>query len=89
LAFFGILPLILQQFPKTLATLGFTGALVVSLLGVELCYNKISLFLRKPAMERLSKLYHPRCQFRVGSTKAGQRQIAQVLYEKLLPGQRC
>jgi len=43
--FLGILPLILQQFPKTL---GFTGALVVSLLGVELCYNKISLFLRKP-----------------------------------------
>jgi len=41
-------------------------------------------------MEKLTQQALPSSlSVQVGSTKAEQRQIAQVLYEKLLPGQRC
>jgi len=46
--FLGILPLILQQFPKTLQRLVLLGLWSLVSWEVELCYNKISLFLRKP-----------------------------------------
>jgi len=90
-AFLGILPLILQNFPKLLATLGFTGALVVSLLGsgALLQQNQFipeeTLLWRKLTQQALPSSLSVQEWVQ---QKQEQRQIAQVLYEKLLPGQR-
>jgi hypothetical protein len=91
--FLGILPLILQQFPppKLWQRLVFTGALVVSLLGsgALLQQNQFipeeTLLWRKLTQQALPSSLSVQQWVQ---QKQEQRQIAQVLYEKLLPGQR-
>lgn len=91
--FLGILPLIVQQFPpaKLWQRLVFTGALVVSIVcsGALLQQNQLvpeETFLwrqlTQQALPSSLSVQHWVQQ------KQAQRQIAIVLYEKLLPGQR-
>lgn len=91
--FLGILPLILQQVtPSRLwQHLVFTGALVVSILGsvALLQQNQFvpeeTLLWRQMTQQALPPSLSAQQWFQ---QKQAQRQIAQVLFEKLLPGQR-
>ncbi len=91
--FLGILPLIIQQFPpsKLWQRLVFTGALVVSLVcsGALLQQNQFvpeeTLLWRQLSGQALPSSLSVQQWVQ---QKQAQRQIAQVLYEKLSPGQR-
>lgn len=91
--FLGILPLMLQQFPlvKLWQRLVFTVALVVSLLG------SVTLLQQNQFVPEETILWRQITQQELPSLvsvqqwvqqKQAQRQVAQVLFEKLLPGQR-
>lgn len=91
--FLGIIPLILQRFPPTKLwqRLTITGALVVSLLasGALLQQDRLipeeSILWRKITQQALPSSVSVQQWVQ---QKQAQRQIAQVLFEKLLPGQK-
>lgn len=91
--FLGVLPLILQQFPPTkiLQQFVLTVALVLSL------FCSISLLQQNQLIPEETILWRQITQQEIPSTlsvqqwrqqKQAQRQIAQVLFEKIIPGQK-
>jgi len=87
--FFRILPLILQQFPQNFGNAWFYWALVVSLLGSGALLQQ-NQFIPEETLRKLTQQALPSSlSVQEWVQQQEQRQIAQVLYEKLLPGQRC